>query len=62
MNYYVRPIFSKKNKTSNHYKKLGSSNLSFDTIEIVTRKKNNTDNKFIKLKDIHSLQKDFPGI
>ena len=39
MNYYVRPIFSKKNKTSNDYKKLGSSNLFFDTIEIITRKK-----------------------
>ena len=58
MNYYVRPIFSKKNKTSNHYKKLGSSNLSFDTVEIITRKKNNIDNKFIKLKDINSLQKE----
>ncbi len=58
MNYYVRPIFSKKNKTSNDYKKLGSSNLFFDTIEIITRKKDKTDNKFLKLEDLKSLKKE----
>jgi dihydropteroate synthase len=54
----VRPIFSKKNKTSNDYKKLGSSNLFFDTIEIITRKKDKTDNKFLKLEDLSSLKKE----
>ena len=58
MNYYVRPIFSKKNKTSNDYKKLGSSNLFFDTIEIITRKKDKIDNKFLKLEDLSSLKKE----
>ncbi|MDA9685301.1 dihydropteroate synthase [bacterium] len=54
----MRPIFSKKNKTSNDYKKLGSSNLFFDTIEIITRKKDKTDNKFLKLEDLSSLKKE----
>ena len=58
MNYYVRPIFSKKNKTSNDYKKLGSSNLFFDTIEIITRKKDKIDKKFLKLEDLSSLKKE----
>lgn len=58
MNYYVRPIFSKKNKTSNDYKKLGSSNLFFDTIEIITRKKDKIDKKSLKLEDLSSLKKE----
>ena len=58
MNYYVRPIFSKKINKSNHYKKLGSSNLFFDTIEIISRKKNKIDKKFINIKDIKSLNKE----
>jgi len=39
MNFYVRPIFSKQTSESKDYKKLGSSNLFFNTIEIISRNK-----------------------
>ena len=58
MNYYVRPIFFFFFKTSNDYKKLGSSNLFFDTIEIITRKNDKIDKKFLKLEDLSSLKKE----
>jgi hypothetical protein len=57
MNFYVRPIFSKQTIEHKDYKKLGSSNLYFNTIEIITRNKKKINKKFIKLKDIRSLEK-----
>jgi dihydropteroate synthase len=57
MNFYVRPIFSKESCESKDYKKLGSSNLFFNTIEIISRNKKKINKKFIRLKDIKLLEK-----
>ena len=57
MNFYVRPIFSKQTSEYKDYKKLGSSNLYFNTVEVISRNKKKINKKLIKLKDIRSLEK-----
>jgi len=47
----------KQSCESKDYKKLGSSNLFFNTIEIISRNKKKINKKFIRLKDIKLLEK-----
>ena len=55
MNYYVCPIISNKKLKSKYSKKLGSSNLYFDTVEITSRNKKEIKKKLVNLRDIKFL-------
>lgn len=55
MSFYIRPLFSKHHTKGALVKKLGSSNLKFSMIEILSRENNKFSKKIISLTDVDNF-------